>query len=93
MVIRMTNAETTKRPPQAADDLRPLTVSVRDAASLTGLGRSTIWKLIGDGTLLNSSVGRKRLVIYSSLEALVLNREEPKPRQSVCRSFHDELSS
>jgi excisionase family DNA binding protein len=53
------------------DTNTPLTVSVKKARQLLDLGNTKIWELIRDGQLKTITVGRKRLVIYSSLEALI----------------------
>lgn len=50
---------------------KPLALSVKDACRAIGVGNTTLWKLIGDGRLKTITIGRKRLVIYSSLEDLV----------------------
>jgi excisionase family DNA binding protein len=52
-------------------NVKPISVSVKTATELTGLSRSTIWKLLATGTVESVSVGRKRLVKYESLEALL----------------------
>ncbi len=51
--------------------LKPITVSIKTACELSGLSRSTIWKLVADGTLESISVGRKRLILFESLETLL----------------------
>lgn len=50
---------------------KPLAVSVKDACRILGVGNTTMWALIGDGRVKTMSIGRKRLVIYSSLESLI----------------------
>jgi excisionase family DNA binding protein len=63
----------------------PLTVSVKAACELSGLGTRTIWQLLGDGTLESVHVGRRRLVNYESLRRLL----EPAPATSHTRVVHD----
>lgn len=46
----------------------PLTVSVEEARRLTGLGETTIYKLIGARELDSRKVGTRRLVVYSSIK-------------------------
>jgi excisionase family DNA binding protein len=53
----------------------PLTITVKEAARLSGLSRTTVWKHISSGQLRSSSVGRTRLIHFASLEALVFARE------------------
>ena len=48
--------------------MKPLAVSVKNACQLLGVGNTTIWGLIKDGRVKTVSIGRRRLVIYSSLE-------------------------
>jgi excisionase family DNA binding protein len=50
---------------------KPLAVTVQTASRLTGLGKTTIYELIKDGTLSAMAVGRRRLIRYASLEALI----------------------
>lgn len=56
---------------------KPLTVTVGTAKKLSGLGNTTIWALIKDRTLETVHVGRRTLVTFRSLEALLA----PQPRQ------------
>jgi excisionase family DNA binding protein len=50
---------------------RPITATVNRTCHVTGLGRTTIYQLIGSGKLKTTTVGRRRLVSYASIEALV----------------------
>jgi excisionase family DNA binding protein len=50
---------------------KPIAVTIQAARMLTGLGNTTLWKLIGDGTLATVRVGRRRLILYTSIEALL----------------------
>jgi excisionase family DNA binding protein len=70
--------------PAPDDEARPLTVTVKEAVRLTGLARSTILKHLKAGTLHSTSVGRKRLVSFASLEAMVLGSEKvSRPRVDI----------
>jgi hypothetical protein len=53
--------------------LKPLAVSVRTAAALLGVGRTTMWSLVGPGgsELEVLRIGRRTLVTLASLERLV----------------------
>jgi hypothetical protein len=53
--------------PQGA---KPLAVSVKTACKLVGVGNTTMWALIKLGRV-QTSIGRRRLVIYASLESLL----------------------
>jgi len=44
-----------------------LTSTVAEACEATGLGRTKIYELIGDGRATTTTVGRRRLVIVQSL--------------------------
>jgi excisionase family DNA binding protein len=48
-----------------------LTCSVDEACMVTSLGRSNILKMIERGELETRKIGRRRLVVISSLKALV----------------------
>jgi excisionase family DNA binding protein len=56
---------------------KPLALPIKDACRVLGIGPTKLWELIGNGTLKTISIGRKRLVVYSSLKALV---EQPSNR-------------
>ena len=64
------HAGVTGRKP-AEQTLRPITVSIKVACELSGLSRSTIWRLATTGQIETTSIGRKRLIILNSLEALL----------------------
>lgn len=53
------------------DGLKPVSVSIPDASKLTGLSRSRLYELIGDGTLQTKKIGKRRLVPYAALERLI----------------------
>jgi hypothetical protein len=57
--------------PDPSQALQPLTVTVETSKKLSGLGHTTIWALIKSGKLETICVGRRRLVLYSSLERLL----------------------
>jgi excisionase family DNA binding protein len=50
---------------------RPLSVRVADASRLTGIGKTKLFELIADGTLETTSIGRRRLILYRSLQRLI----------------------
>lgn len=49
----------------------PITVSVKEAQSITGLGKTKLYELIENGTIRSKTVGRRRLVHVDSLRELV----------------------
>lgn len=49
----------------------PLTVTVKEAQRITGLGHSTIYKLIGEKRLTSIKVGTRTLVTFQSIKSLV----------------------
>jgi hypothetical protein len=51
-------------------------VTVAEAVRISGLSRSTIWKLISQKVLESTSVGRTRIVLYRSLQDLLEGRNE-----------------
>jgi|HubBroStandDraft_4_1064222.scaffolds.fasta_scaffold312174_2 excisionase family DNA binding protein len=53
---------------EARTAMKPLAVSVKTACKLTNIGNTKMWTLIKAGRIRTVSVGRRRLVIYSSLE-------------------------
>jgi excisionase family DNA binding protein len=57
-------------PVHGVSALKPLTVTVRVARQITGLGNTTIYQLIADGILESTKVRNKRLITFQSLERL-----------------------
>lgn len=50
---------------------RPLAVTVADACHITGLGRTKVYELIAQQKLKAVAIGRRRLVLVESIEALL----------------------
>lgn len=50
---------------------KPLAVTVKIACQLVGIGNTKMWELIRDGRVSTVCIGRRRLVIFASLEALL----------------------
>jgi hypothetical protein len=53
------------------DGIKPLAVTVATARKLTGLGATTLWARIKDRTLETVCIGRRRLILYRSLERML----------------------
>lgn len=54
-------------------NLKPITVTVETALKVSGLGRTKFYELINEGTIKTITIGRRRLVVFASLEALANN--------------------
>lgn len=63
--------DTTSSLEATVSSARPLAVRVSDATRLTGIGKTKLFELIADGTLETTSIGRRRLILYRSLERLI----------------------
>jgi excisionase family DNA binding protein len=50
---------------------KPISVTVKTAREITGLGNTTIYELIKRGELKTVSIGRRRLILFDSLEELI----------------------
>lgn len=50
---------------------QPLLVTVQEAARLLGIGRTTMFELIGSGGIKSIRLGRRRLISRRSLETFV----------------------
>jgi excisionase family DNA binding protein len=50
--------------------------SIHDVCSRTGLGRTTVYRLLSDGELKSFLVGTRRLVSEASLVAFLAEREK-----------------
>lgn len=59
----------------------PITVRIRRAVELTGIGRSKIYELIAAGEIDVVKVGSSTLVIFASLKAFVERRRGPPSPQ------------
>ena len=53
---------------QAASTCERLAVSVEEAAAMSGLGRSTIYLALGEGSLRSLKVGKRRLIPLEALK-------------------------
>jgi excisionase family DNA binding protein len=51
--------------------LAPLAVRISDATRLTGIGKTKLFELIAEGKLETASIGRRRLILYNSLQRLL----------------------
>lgn len=49
----------------------PISYSVRDVAEMLGLGRTTVYKLIGDGHLTRIKIGARTLIPAADVKALM----------------------
>ena len=52
--------------------VEPISVDIATAAKLTSIGRSRLYELINDGTLQSKTIGRRRVIPYAALQALVM---------------------
>jgi excisionase family DNA binding protein len=57
--------------PQTVPFAEKLTCTINEACEMTGLGRTKLYELIGDGHLATTTVGRRRLVVVRSLVSLL----------------------
>jgi excisionase family DNA binding protein len=55
--------------------VEPLAVSVNDATRVLGLGRTSIYAMIGDGRLETLKLGRRTLIKTASIRRLVDGQE------------------
>lgn len=54
--------------------MEPLLISIRQAAEVLGVGRSTVYDLIDRGAVHTKTIGRRRLVLVTSLRELAGDR-------------------
>jgi excisionase family DNA binding protein len=62
----------TSSPDGERQSIKPLAVTVKTACQLMGVGNTTMWALIKDDRVKTVRIGRRRLVIYASLETLLV---------------------
>jgi excisionase family DNA binding protein len=73
---------------------KPLLVSVRHACDLLDISRSTMWAMIKAGRVKTVSLGRKRLIVHESLEALVGgNIAEPEISEGISKAAPNTAAS
>jgi excisionase family DNA binding protein len=53
-----------------ANEPKPLAVTVPVALRITGLGRTTFYRLLKEGAITSVTIGRRRLINFASLERL-----------------------
>jgi hypothetical protein len=70
---------------------KPLTVTVREAERLSGLGKVSLYKLMNNGVLMSRMIGRRRLIEYSSLEALLIGRTPEEVNHKTVYRRWDEM--
>ncbi|MDF0541169.1 helix-turn-helix domain-containing protein [Sphingobium sp. H39-3-25] len=51
--------------------MEPLTVRIKTAVKLTGIGRSTLYELIQSGEIETVKIGRSTFIPYRSIKRLV----------------------
>jgi predicted DNA-binding transcriptional regulator AlpA len=52
-------------------ELPPITVTVNETCRITGLKLSSIYKKLADETLKSTSIGKRRLILYDSIVAMI----------------------
>lgn len=52
-----------------------LAYSVTEAANAIGLGKTTLYALIGQGRLPSSKIGKRRIIRHADLEALIAGQQ------------------
>lgn len=55
--------------------MEPIAVSINDAASALGLGRTSIYAMIADGRLEAFKIGRRTLIRVESIQRLVAKED------------------
>jgi excisionase family DNA binding protein len=51
--------------------LEPITASIPEFCRISGLGRSTVYEMLGDGSLDSITIGRRRLILIDSYRRLI----------------------
>lgn len=51
-------------------------VSIKEATAILGIGRSSVYKMITDGSIETRKIGRRTLILRSDLEAILDGQEE-----------------
>ena len=48
--------------------MKPITIDLHDAQAVSGLGRSTLYRLMDAGEISFVKIGKRRLIVLASLE-------------------------
>jgi len=63
--------------------ITPISVTVNDAVKMSGIGRTALYRALGEGQIQSRMFGRRRLVLTESLqrfiEGLPQERQQPHP--------------
>lgn len=51
--------------------MQPIAVTLREATALSGIGRTSLYKLFNEGKLTPRKAGKRTLILVSELESLV----------------------
>jgi excisionase family DNA binding protein len=54
---------------------KPLTCTIHDTCRITGLGKTKVYELIAQRKLKAVAIGKRRLVLYSSIEELIAHAD------------------
>ena len=57
----------------------PLTVTVKDALAMIGIGRTKFYAMVASGQITTITIGRRRLVHMASLKLLASGLPSPRP--------------
>jgi excisionase family DNA binding protein len=61
-----------------------ITATIGEFCRLSGLGRTKVYELLGDGTLASITFGKRRLIIIDSYRALIERQlETPRDRPAA----------
>jgi hypothetical protein len=72
VVHRKQGVDTMPSTARKTHDIEPIVISIEDARiALGGMSRQTVYNLINAGKLQTTTIGARRLVLYSSIRALV----------------------
>ena len=68
-------------PPDKTESRDPITVTIREACKITGLGPTTLWKLRKAGRLKTAQIPGidRALILYSSLQELLSPNGQTQP--------------
>lgn len=55
---------------------KPIAISVDDAAAMAGVGRTTLYAALSDGSLPSLRIGRRRLIRVEALKAWIAAHEQ-----------------
>ncbi len=68
--------------------VKPAVLSIKDAGTYLGISRSSVHKLMADGTLTPTVIGKTRKLVVADLDRYIARGQTPAPVAKLERAEH-----